>query len=126
LQSQQQQAEAIDANNEKQWQRTEESKQRDRENQLERERISALGRAADKQADPNSFTQINAQADQALKSTELNNKMETQAKELALREQQHKAQVDTKMQELTLKAKQLEEQAKGRQSKEYIATINKN
>lgn len=126
LQSQQQQAEAVDANNEKQWQRTEESKQRDRENQLERERISALGRAADKQSDPDSFTQINAQANQALKSNELNHKMETQAKELTLREQEHKVQMDAKMQELTLKAKQLEEQAKGRQSKEYIATINKN
>lgn len=126
LEQQQQQAQLEDQNNQKQWERLESSKQKDRETQLERERISALGRAADKQADPNSFTQINAQADHALRATEISNQMEMQAKDLQLREQQHKVEMDTKAQELALKAKQLEEQAKKRQSAEYIATINKN
>jgi hypothetical protein len=108
------------------WERTEISKQKDRESNIERERIQALGRAADMKTDTSSMDQINIQADQSLKSMELNHRVEAEANNFKLREQQTNDVRDIKMKELELKAKAIEEKARARQSGEYIAAINKN
>lgn len=108
------------------WNREEESKNRDRENNLDRERIKALGRAADKDSDTSGIENINAAADRALKENDLNLKHEDNMKKYALDEKKHDDSMSLKMEELKLKAKELEEKTKDRQSKEYIATINKN
>ena len=122
----QQKAQADDENASKAWERQEQSKDKDRANRLEVERIQALGRAADKQADPNSFEQINREADNALKERDLNLRYEQSAQDFRLKEKQSEDQRMIKIKELELKAKELEERTKARQSKEYVATINKN
>ena len=132
-QQQQQQQQAIDqqaqqlaATKQQDWERLETSKQRDREANLERERIQALGRTGNLKEDPNSIDYINKQTDQALKGMELNHRMETEANNLKLTEQQNNDAREIKFKELELKAKEIAEKAASRQSAEYIALINKN
>ncbi len=108
------------------WAREEESKQRDRENEIAKQRINALGRASDKQSDSTGFEQINKQADIALKENELNYKAEEAAKEMSQKDRQHEREVSIKMEKLKLEAKKLEERMLDRKSKEYVAEINKN
>lgn len=121
-----QQATNAEANSLKAWEREEVSKQKDREARLEGDRINALGRAADKVSDAQSFDQINSQADQALRGMELNHKVNSEANNFKLSEQKANDDRTVKMEELKLKAKALEEKTRTRQSNEYIATINKN
>jgi hypothetical protein len=113
-------------NSQKTWQLEEESKKRDRENDLNRERIKALGRAADKQSDASGFEQINREADRSLKENELNFKSEVAQKNFNIQEQRMNQEMHMKMEKLKLEAKKLEEKVKDRKSKEYIAEINKN
>jgi hypothetical protein len=122
----QQKAQLDDDNANKAWERQEQSKDKDRSNRLEVERIQALGRAADKDADPTSFEQINREADNALRERDLNLKYEQSAQDFRIKEKQIEEQRMIKIKELELKAKELEERTKARQSKEYVATINKN
>ncbi len=121
-----QQAQQLAATKQQDWERLETSKQRDREANLERERIQALGRAGNLKEDPNSLEYINKQADQSLKGMELNHKMELDANNFKLQEKQAFDARAIKMKELELKAKELEEKASARRSAEYVATINKN
>jgi hypothetical protein len=111
---------------EDEWNREEESKQRDRETDLRREEIKALGRASDKQSDVMGIEEINKAADRALKANELNFKIEEANREFKRNEKNDEEGKRIRMKELELKAKALEEKAKDRESKEFIATINKN
>jgi len=122
----QQKAQLDDENANKAWERQEQSKDKDRSNRLEVERIQALGRAADKESDSASFDQINREADNALKERDLNLRYENDAQSFRLKEKQAEDQRMIKIKELELKAKELEERSRTRQSKEYVATINKN
>jgi hypothetical protein len=122
----QQKAELDSQNAEKEWQLEEESKKRDRENNLNRERIKALGRAADKESDTQGFEQINREADRSLRENELNFKSEVAQKNFNLQEKKIDQEMNLKMEKLKLDAKKLEEKVKDRKSKEYIAEINKN
>lgn len=122
----QQKGEQDRAKAEEEWLRAEESKKRDRENDLNRERIKALGRASDKQSDTAGFEQINKEADRALKENDLNFKAETAKEKFRLEEKKQSDDMNFKMEKLKLEAKKLEERIKDRQSKEYIAEINKN
>lgn len=121
-----QMAEQQEALAQKNWDRTEISKQRDRESDIERERIQALGRSADMKTDPNSMIDINKQADLSLKNMELNQRTQTEANNFKLNEQKVMNQKDLAYKTLELKAREIEEKAKARQSAEYIAGINKN
>lgn len=108
------------------WEREEESKQRDRENELNKQRINALGRASDKQSDPEGFAQINKQADLAMKENELNFKNEVAMQDLNQKERKLNSDMALKMEKLKLEAQKLQEKVMDRKSKEYIAEINKN
>lgn len=121
-----QQQQMIDQNNQKEWERQEMSKQKDRESRLEQEKIQAMGRAADMKTDPNSMEYISEQANQSIKNLELNHRMESDANNFKLREQQMNDARELKLKDLELKARALEERSKTRQSGEYIAAINKN
>lgn len=111
---------------EEEWLREEESNKRDRENDLNRERIKALGRASDKQSDVEGFEQINKEADRAIKENDLNFKAEVAQKNYQLQEKKLEEEKKVKMEKLKLEARKLEERVKDRRSKEYIAEINKN
>lgn len=113
-------------NAEDSWMREEESKNRDRENNIERERIKALGRASDKESDAEGFAQINKESDRALKENDLNLRAETADRNYKLQEKKQTEDSNYKMEKLKLDAKKLGEKVKQRQSKEYIAEINKN
>ena len=105
------------------------SNQRDRENNIDRERIKAIGRAADKESDPQAFREIEKESDEAkmaLKQQELSNKMNVEATKIKQKEVEIQSKRDLKVEELKLRAKELEEKIKSRQSNEYIAQINKN
>jgi hypothetical protein len=108
------------------WEREEESKQRDRENDLNREKIKALGRAADKESDQDGFDQINKATDTALKQNQLNFKIEESTKEFQRKEKKDRDDLDFRMNKLKLDARKLQEKVLDRKSKEYIAEINKN
>lgn len=108
------------------WNREEESKQRDREVDINREWIKALGRASDKDSDLTGITEINKAAEQAQRENELNFKIEEANREFTLKEKKEETDKQLKFEQLKLKAKELEERAKDRKSKEFIATINKN
>lgn len=108
------------------WNREEESKQRDRENDLNRERIKALGRASDKESDAAGFDQINKATASALKQNELNFKAEESAREFQRKEKKDSQELGLKMEKLKLDARKLQEKVLDRRSKEYIAEINKN
>jgi len=110
----------------KDWEREEESKKRDRENDLNKEKIKALGRASDKNSDQEGFSQINKATDIALKQNELNFKSEVAQREFQLKEARNEQDMKLKMEKLKLDAKKLQEKVLDRKSKEYIATINKN
>jgi hypothetical protein len=108
------------------WAREEKSRQLDRENNLDRERIKALGRAADKQSDVEGFEQINKEADRALKENDLNFKQETAKENYRLQDKKQTDDTKHKMEKLKLDTQKLKEKIKDRESKEYIAEINKN
>jgi len=110
----------------KKWQREEFSKQKDRDNKIEVERIDALGRAADNDADNSSLDFINKQADLALKKqkqdadiniaqTEQNRKKVNDDRDYQLRIKELKNEV--------MKTKAMLEKSK---DNKYIAEINKN
>lgn len=111
---------------EKQWQLNEISKEADRENKLEEERINALGRATDKQSDMAGINMINKQADLALKQKDLEFRQKIDERKSALEDASKRDAIDYKNKELELKAKQLEERVNQRLSNERIALVNKN
>jgi len=124
-----QQARNKEAEQMREFELDEMSNQRDRENNIERERIKAIGRAADKQSDPQAFREIEKEADEAkmsLKQQEMSNKMNIEATKIKQKEVDNQSKRDLKLEELKLRAKELEEKIKSRKSNEYIAQINKN
>ena len=61
-----------------------------------------------------------------MKENDLNFKSETAKEKFRLEEKKQSDDMNFKMEKLKLEAKKLEERIKDRQSKEYIAEINKN
>lgn len=126
MQLQQQQSQSDKELEQQKWTLEETSKQRDRENWIERERIKALGRAADKQSDTTGIDEINKAAELANKSNELNFKVEQANRDFRRQEKKDSDEKQLRMEELKLRAKELQEKVLDRKSKEYIAEINKN
>lgn len=124
-----QQAAQIEAQEEaeiKKWEREEYSKDKDRANRIDAERIDALGRAADKDVDGASLNYINQAADLAIKKQKVESdaelKMDKQDAEREDMREKHKRSAE----EFNLEVKKLEENRLKRHSDEYIARINKN
>ena len=102
------------------------SKERDRENRLEVARLSALGRAADKDSNELSFSEINKAAQNAVdnefkEKTLLNNQRQVDIKQKQTETQtaQNLMKINLELEKLKLKKQEIE-------AKKYIATINKN
>ena len=108
------------------WKRQEMSKEADRDNKIDVERIKALGRASDKESDAYGFDMINKEADQALKERQQSFEEQLQERKLAVDEAMKEAELSRKDRELELKARELEERAQKRKSDEMIALVNKN
>ena len=108
------------------WKRQEMSKEADRDNKIDGERIKALGRASDKESDAYGFDMINKEADQALKERQQSFEEQLQERKLAVDEAMKEAELSRKDRELELKARELEERAQKRKSDEMIALVNKN
>ena len=122
----QQSAQIAEEQSQRDWEREETSKERDRETRIQAERIQALGRASDKESDAEGFSQINKEADLAIKSRQIDAKEKIDVAKMHNKEVEHTKQSEFKMKELTLRAKELEEKIKQRKSKEFTSIINKN
>ena len=90
------------------------------------EEIQAQGRAADKQADAQSFKNISLQADMALKEMKASSDMELNSKKLGLQQQQVADKAEAISKDLELKVKQIEQKDRAMMNDRYIAEINKN
>jgi len=108
------------------WERDEITNQRDRETDLYKEEIKAKGRAAGQEANTTSFNEIEQSTAAGLKLTEITSKETIEAQKMKQRETEQTMTREMKLKEFELKAKALQEKQRDRQSKEYIATINKN
>lgn len=115
---------ATEKNAERTWQA--DQNQRDREARIMQEEIQAQGRAADKQADAQSFKNISAQADMALKEMKMGNDIDTNNRKLSIQEQQVSDKASAISKDLEIKLKQLEQKDRGMMNDRYIAEINKN
>ena len=105
---------------------TEASKKRDRETQLERERINALGRASDKQSDTEGFEQINKATQDALnneyKQADLDNKVRT----TDIKERQADVATQIELQKINLQLQDIKLKREKIQADKFIALANKN
>lgn len=108
------------------WDRTETSKERDRQARKEIEAISAAGRASSKDATEASFDKIENMLDRSLEENSLNLKAEKDLRDFKLKEKQHSDKFNLEMEKLKLAAKQLEQRVRDNETKKYIATVNKN
>jgi hypothetical protein len=111
---------------EAEWQREEASKERDRQTDIEQERIKALGRASDKESDMEGFREINRQADLALKNDEMQIKQANKTTEIGNKKIKDEKEYELKIAELRLKVQELQTKNKISEDNKYIARINKN
>lgn len=108
------------------WQREEYSKQKDRENKIEVERIDALGRAADNNANLESLNYINKNADLALKKEKQDAEIELSKEELNRKTDKDKMDNQFKYEQLKNEILKTQTKIKESENKKYIAEINKN
>lgn len=100
--------------------------QLERENDLEEERIKALGRASDKKSDQEGFAEINKAADLAQKDKQIQANTEAKTRELDIKEQTAKADHRLKQAELQLKLREFKDKREQRAHEKFIALSNKN
>jgi hypothetical protein len=100
--------------------------QRDREARIMQEEIQAQGRAADKQADAQSFKNISLQTDMALKQMKTDSDIESNNRKLSIQEQQLSDKADSINKDLEIKLKEIEQKDRAMMNQRYIAEINKN
>lgn len=122
----QQQQEGIQQLEQEKDVRAEESKERDRTAKIEVARISAIGRAADKDAGLEDFNQINKEADRAIKNRSIDSKERVETSKMKNEDKKMSNEFKLKMEELKLKAKELNQRERDRQTKEFTSIINKN
>lgn len=121
-----QRARNVEEQSQRDWEREEASKQKDRETNLRREHIKALGRASDKDSDQEGFQQINDATKLALQDKDMNFNHEQTLREFKQKEQKDDREFALKMEAFKQKAQELQERRLDRSSREYVATINKN
>jgi len=89
--------------------------------------LTATGRAADKEADPTYIETIEQQTQMNVaKLNQMGNKQELDTIKVENQKNYQEQTIAQKAQELKLKAEALMEKRKDRESKEFIATVNKN
>ncbi len=109
-----------------QWRREETSKEADRINKIEVERIESLGRAVDNDADGAKLDFINKSADIAIKKRNSEATVDLKEREIEGKKISDQQDRKIKMREINLKAQELREKVNKRKSDEFIARINKN
>lgn len=110
----------------KDWEREEMSNQKDRQTNLQREHIKALGRASDKDSDQEGFQQINDATRLALQDKDMNFNHEQSLREFKLKEKKEDREFALKMENFKQKAQELQERRLDRKSREFVAVTNKN
>lgn len=122
----QQQAELAKQEKLEEWERTELSKQRDRDNRIDIERIEALGRAADNNTDTTNLDFINRTADLALKTDKLVSDRELAKQKLAVERDKNNKKANLDLEKLKLEVLKTKAQMERTKTDKYIAEINKN
>lgn len=122
----QQQAELAKQEKLEDWERNELSKQRDRDNKIEIERIEALGRAADNNTNTANLAIINKNADLALKGEKLVSDRELARQKLAVEQDKNNKKADLDFEKLKLDVLKTKAQIERTKTDKYIAEINKN
>lgn len=110
----------------KDWERQEVTNQRNRDAEYEQARMTALGRASDKDASKESFDVILKTQEQERKNTETQNKYELEQRKLDAKEKEILDRKEQASEAMNLKLKELELRKNEMQSKENIALWNKN
>lgn len=110
---------------ETEMQRREESKQRDRDNEIRVATISAIGRASDKHSDVEGFQEIARQSELALKAEGIQNDQELKAKEFTRKEKADADRNNNATEKLRLEAEKLKVKREEIRSKNYVATVNR-
>lgn len=100
--------------------------EKDRANELNEERIKALGRASDKKSDQAGFDEINKAADIAQKKEASDAAIDAKNRELDIKENDSIATNRAKQAELQLKIMELRDKREQRAHEKFIATTNKN
>ena len=108
------------------WEREEVSKQRDRQNKIEVEKIESLGRAVDANADNSDIEFIVKQADLAIKKEQVDNTRDIASLDLQRKSVKDKQDFEINMKKLKNEAIKLQNQIQQSRDKKYIAEINKN
>lgn len=106
------------------WQREEYSKEQDRLNKIELERIEALGRAIDNDADTSKLDFINKNADIALKNEKLNSDINIAEKEHTRKTKKDEQDFKLNMQKLKNDVLKIQASRKNSKDDKYIAEIN--
>ena len=100
--------------------------QKDRENNLERERIKALGRASDKESDQQGFDEINKATDLAQQKEFQDSQVEIKNREVDIKQQDVATKQRAVQETLKLKLLELKDKREQRHHEKFIATTNKN
>lgn len=109
-----------------QWVLQEITNQRDRINKLYEERINALGRAADKKAEPSSFNNIKDVTEASIKATKVEGDIDAKLKSIDLERDKLLQDFETNKEKQQLEKEKLRLKEKEIENNRYIAEINKN
>lgn len=100
--------------------------QKERENDLEKERIKALGRASDKDSDAMGMAEINKAADRAVQEENNNKVAEQKDRELDIKEKESQTQQKIAQENIRAKLLELKDKREQRKHERFVATVNKN
>lgn len=102
------------------------SKEKDRETKIEIERISALGRASDKQSDQEGFDQINQATNDALSNNVKVGMLQDRQTQTDIKQQQANDQKELGLSKVNLALEQLKYNREKLKTQKEIALVNKN
>lgn len=108
------------------WQREEYSKQKDRENKIEVEKIDALGRAADNNADADNLNFIISQANLAIQKEKNNKEISIKETEQIRKSEKDKQDYYLRLEELKNETLKIATKNKEIDTNKYISQVNKN
>ena len=126
LEIQQQQAQIEQQKEGENWQRTEESKEKDRQARKDIEYIKAVGIASDKNNPGTSYDELEKVRNEGRQQANINQQYENDAKEFNLKERKTNEMIDLEKQKLMLKAEDIKNKKAEIASKIYTSEINKN
>ena len=122
----QQEAQNLEQAEQQDFNRKEMSKERDRETELEKARISAIGAAVDNNAEAAHLNYLTKTLEQRDKANQIQLENQRQEQEFQHKQNMDEKDLGLKEQELKLKIQELKERMADRKSKERIARVNKN